>query len=440
MSPSQSFLRRIIVGETPPFILSHSQFKRNILVGQLALLTAFMCIFYALFDFVNDITASFGYQIVCFTLALLSFFLNRWRYYRAAKLTLGITVNTVLFVFAASEPHNTGLYAIYIPICLGALAAFGFEEKWWAIALISYSIVLCIASLTLEFQFVPPVPTNLQYVNINYGLNLSISGIASVLILYFLLSVNHHAEAKLLENEQQLLRKNEELTKLNSELDRFVYSSSHDLRAPLSSVLGLINLTELSTSLDETKSFAHLMKQRISDLDKFISKISDYSRNKRTVIEIETVILKKLVRDVLESLRFYPGSDQIEVHLQISDELSVDTDPVRLKMVIANLISNAFKYRDPAKEKSSVIIQAQKQEHGIIVEIADNGIGIPKENLPRIFEMFFQAHDNSVGSGLGLYIVKETIDKLGGEIIVGSTRAVGTTFKISLPLQITKST
>lgn len=433
MSSRQSFFRTLILGATPPFILSHSQFKRNLLVGQLSLLTAFVCLFYVVLDLINGIFSSWPYQASCFLLCLVCFILNRNRYYKLSKLTLGATVNLVLFVFAASEPHNTGLYAIYIPICLGSMAAFGYEERWWAIVLISFSIALCCISLLFDIQVVPPLNGGANYVNINFAVNLSISALASILILYFLISVNHHSENKLLENERLLLRKNEELTKLNAELDRFVYSSSHDLRAPLSSVLGLIGLIELSKNLDEVNSFTALMRKRIDDLDKFIRKISDYSRNNRVDIQLEDVNLKKLVRDVLESLRFFPGSDQIDIQLNVDEELSLKTDAIRLKMITSNLLSNSFKYRDDKKEQSFVHISAKTTNQEVVLEIADNGIGIPEENLPRIFDMFFQAHENSVGSGLGLYIVKETIEKLGGRIEVESISGKGTKFSVLIP-------
>ena len=171
----------------------------------------------------------------------------------------------------------------------------------------------------------------------------------------------------------------------------------------------------------------------LKDLDKFICEISDYSRNTRLDIHRSEVNIKKTVREVLESLRFFPGSEQVEVKLDIDESLTLISDPTRLKMVITNLVSNSFKYRDPRKSDSFVNIQSNNNSHYTILEIEDNGIGIPQENLPLIFDMFYQAHENSVGSGLGLYIVKETVEKLGGKIEAESASGSGSKFRIFLP-------
>jgi signal transduction histidine kinase len=415
------------------FILSHSQFKRILLTGQLSLLTFTVCLGYLLFDLTNGIYYAWPYQAICSVLSLTSFIANRKSYHTEAKVILGLTVNFTIFIFASSEPAYTGLYTIYIPICLGALAAFGLEERKWAAFFISLSLVLCAISLFGDLQFLPDINENPEYISFNFTANLFTSTSASVLILYFLISVNNRAELMLLENERQLVKKNEELTKLNAELDRFVYSSSHDLRAPLTSVLGLIQLTDLSNDPDEMKSYTRLMRNRIEDLDKFIREISDYSRNTRLEIHSAEVNIKKIVREVLESLRFFPGSEQVEVKLDIGEELTLTSDPTRIKMVLSNLVSNSFKYRDPRKNDSYILIQSRNDSSNTILEIADNGIGIPEETLPRVFEMFFQAHEQSVGSGLGLYIVKETVEKLGGTIEAESASGKGSTFRIYLP-------
>lgn len=427
-----SFFRRLILGNRS-FILSHSQFKRILLTGQLGLLTMLACLVYIAFDLIHNIYTSWPPLLVCFTLSLLSFILNRRGHYHAAKITLGLDVNFTIFVFVASEPPHTGLYMVYIPACLGALAVFGFEERKWAATFIVLTIALSLISLFVNLSFLPFPSVAPKYIQYNFITNLLVALLGSVVILYFLISVNYHSEITLIKNERLLVQKNEELTKLNAELDRFVYSSSHDLRAPLTSVLGLIQLSELSNNADEVKSYTKLMRSRIEDLDKFIREISDYSRNTRLEIHRSEVNIKKTIREVLESLRFFPGSEKVEVKLDIDEEMTLVSDPTRLKIVISNLISNSFKYRDQRRNDSFVSIQSINNSHYIILEISDNGIGIPQENLPRIFDMFYQAHENSVGSGLGLYIVKETVEKLGGKIEVESAYGSGSKFKIHLP-------
>jgi signal transduction histidine kinase len=432
MSSSTSPLRRILLGNAP-FILSHAQFKRALLTGQLALITFVVCSGYLIFDLFSGVTASWPFQAACASMAFLSFLLNRQRRYLLAKVILAVAVNFTVFIFSSSEPFSTGLHSFYIATSLGALAGFGYEEKKWAGIFVLVSIGLSLISLLSDFQMLPVTESSSSYIKLNFTINLLVATIASLMIIVFLINVNHNAEKGLKESEQQLLKKNEELTKLNTELDRFVYSSSHDLKAPLASVMGLVQLAELSDDVTELKTYIGLMKSRVNDLDKFIKDISDYARNTRLAVDRQEVNLKRLVREVLESLKYFPESEKIEVLLEVPDDLNLSTDVTRLKMVMGNLISNSFKYSDRAKPTPFVRIHASKMSSRVFIEVEDNGIGIPKDRQSKIFDMFFQAHENSVGSGLGLYIVKETIEKIGGKIRVESTDKEGARFQVELP-------
>lgn len=432
MSSSASPLRRILLGNAP-FILSHAQFKRALLTGQLALITFAVCFGYLLFDLISGVATAWPFQASCALTAFVSFVLNRKRKYLLAKIILAVAVNFTVFIFSSSEPFSTGLHSFYIATSLGALAGFGYEEKKWAATFVSLSIVLCMISLLSDFQVLPPNGSDPSYIKLNFAINLMVATIASLLIIVFLINVNYNVEKSLTESEQQLIKKNEELTKLNAELDRFVYSSSHDLKAPLASVMGLVQLAELSDHVGELKTYIGLMKTRVKDLDKFIKDISDYARNTRLTVEQQEVNLKRLVREVLESLKYFPDSEKIEVLLEVPEDLTLRTDSTRLKMVVGNLISNSFKYCDHAKGTPFVRVHASKMAATVFFEVQDNGIGIPRDRQSKIFDMFFQAHESSVGSGLGLYIVKETIEKLGGQIRVESIEKEGARFQVELP-------
>jgi signal transduction histidine kinase len=416
-----------------PFILSHAQFKRVLLTGQLSLLTFFVCSGYLVFDAIQQIGYAWPYQLGCALLALVSFMANRNRRHRLAKVLLALAVNITVFIFASTEPASTGLYAFYIPLSLGALAVFGYEERHWAFGLIGFSILLLILSFAVAYPLIDNMNMSPYYIRMNQIVNLFSATTASIFIIYFLISVNHNAETALKENEAQLLRKNDELLKVNAELDRFVYSTSHDLRAPLSSIRGLLQLADRADHLNELKTYIKLMTDRVHTLDKFIQDISDYARNARQTVEPQEVPVRKMIREVLESLEFFPGADRIQVTLDVPDDLRVTTDATRLKMIMSNLVSNAFKYSDPQKENSEVRITSEQNDAWLSLTVEDNGIGIPSENLSRVFDMFYRAHETSNGSGLGLYIVKETVEKLNGRISVASSLGNGSRFCIELP-------
>jgi len=244
-----------------------------------------------------------------------------------------------------------------------------------------------------------------------------------------------HHEARRKKAERTLRRQNEELIKINKELDSFVYSVSHNLRAPLMSVLGLINLVQLENKNgdENIQKYFEMMQHSIHKLDDTLKEILDYSRNARSALNITEIDIKKMIEDSFERLKYMEGSDAIAKSIEISGNIPFYTDPYRLSVIINNLVSNAIKYRDASKDCNKLLVTAHITETYLELTFSDNGIGISREFHPKIFEMFYRATERSEGAGLGLYIVRETVDKLHGKISVESEIAQGATFKITLP-------
>ena len=233
--------------------------------------------------------------------------------------------------------------------------------------------------------------------------------------------------------EQQVLDQNILLAKTNAELDRFVYSTSHDLRAPLSSVLGLISIAEKTQDPEEVRHCLTMMKERIHHLEEFIREIIDYSRNSRVEVKRTPTNLYQLINDVVENLRHAQGSENIFVKYDIPKDLDLKTDGSRLKVVLNNLIGNSIKYSDQEKENQFISVKTSQEQDQVKILIEDNGVGISQEHHLKIFDMFYRASEKSQGSGLGLYIVRETVQKLGGDISFESIPGKGTTFEIVIP-------
>lgn len=232
--------------------------------------------------------------------------------------------------------------------------------------------------------------------------------------------------------EQETAEKSILLMKTNEELDRFVYSASHDMRAPLNSLLGLVNLAELSDETKELKLYLSMMKERIKVMEGFIKEVTDYSRNARSEVVLKSHFVAKIVNEVLENLSFYEAAQHINLILKIDPELVVNTDSSRLKVILNNLVYNAYKYYNKDIESPFIAITAQSLDGIVKIEIEDNGIGIDDEHHQKIFNMFYRATENSEGSGLGLYIVKETLEKIGGTISVSSVKGKGSIFSVML--------
>lgn len=241
------------------------------------------------------------------------------------------------------------------------------------------------------------------------------------------------------ESEELLMSKNAALQKINSELDRFVYSASHDLRAPLTSILGLVHIANTENPPANIATYLEMIKQSIHKLDMFVQDIINYSKNSRLKIASKAIDIQQLVQQSFSNLQFMKGSEKIMKTVEVTKTSEMVTgffsDPTRLTIILNNTISNAIKYHNPFAESPFVRVRAVIDEDGVEVEIKDNGKGIPAESIDRIFDMFYRASEDSNGSGLGLYIVKETVEKLKGDIKLKSVFGEGTTINISLPSQ-----
>lgn len=240
--------------------------------------------------------------------------------------------------------------------------------------------------------------------------------------------------AKILANDA-MRKQYEELIKINKELDSFVYSVSHNLRAPLRSVLGLINLARME---DEKRGnffneYFGMMETSMNKLDETLKEILDYSRNARQDLTVEKIEIRKLLLDNLERMQYMPGASQITKHINIEEQCPLYSDKYRISVIFNNIISNAIKYYDEYKEKPFLRISIEVNAEKAHIEFEDNGIGIDKEYLNKVFDMFFRATPNNDGAGLGLYIVQEAADKLKGTVVIKSHIGKGTTFIIDIP-------
>lgn len=239
--------------------------------------------------------------------------------------------------------------------------------------------------------------------------------------------------------EDDLIHYNEELKKTNSELDRFVYSTSHDLRAPLKSMLGLIDITKNDIEENDNQDKENLLQRfemlnrSATKLDNFIEDILNYSRNARTVLESNEVIFGDLINDINGNFIFSQTNRHIDFIVDIQSNDTFITDAKRLTVVLNNILSNANKYCDTSKPTSFIKVSFDCDNLKAKITIEDNGIGIPDEEKDKIFDMFYRSTVKSTGSGLGLYIVKETLQKMNGKIEVESEVNKGTKFTIEIP-------
>jgi len=235
------------------------------------------------------------------------------------------------------------------------------------------------------------------------------------------------------QSNTKLHDKNEELVKVNKELDQFVYSVSHDIRAPLTSVHGLVNLLKMDKSKASNDQFIVLIEDRIKKLDDFIKDIIDLSRNSRLQVSREKIDMQELFNEILQDHQFFDRSEQVEQAVEIKGSGEFYSDRKRLKVILSNLLSNAIRFSDPYKHASRIVISVSIGEESASIQIWDNGVGIPEEMIQKVFDMFYRASEKSKGSGLGLYIVKESVRKIGGELSLNSVSGEWTEFILTVP-------
>jgi|GEM_PF-801889 len=245
--------------------------------------------------------------------------------------------------------------------------------------------------------------------------------------------INEQLEALVAQRTEKLEKTIQQLDKTVSELDRFVYSASHDLSAPLKSVLGLVQIARIEHDQERVKEYYDHIEFSIQKLDRVIKSMVEFSRNYHLDIHPDRFNFHDLVEDVLKELAFWPDAKQIIFRNTVPPDAVVNSDSQRMKVVLHNLISNSVKYADLTKAESYIHIDLKKTESGYAISIADNGMGIEAERQSRIFEMYYRATDRSTGSGLGLFIVKEIVLKLGGSIEVKSSFGKGSVFIINIP-------
>jgi signal transduction histidine kinase len=420
-----TLFRDLIVGKNH-FISSYGEFKRAMLSGKIALMGIFLCVFYFFFDFAflrTDILFIYGLAVAALTSSI---HFHRKGRHRLANCILLPTINLTVYVFAAAESPNTGTFIFFISNAVAAFAVFSYKERVLSILFSIFTYVLFVVAYFLELSLLPKRDYSQDMLLLNVVINFTFALPATVMSVYLLITLNHH-------HGMELVERNHELNKTNAELDRFVYSTSHDLRAPLTSLMGLINITQDTTDPKDINKYLVMMKDRIHSLDKFIKDITDYSRNNRLEITHESIRMEELALEVWDSLKFAPEARRISFEVNISHDVTVGSDKNRLKVIMSNLISNAIRYHDERKPDQFIRLFVEVRDRNFYLKVEDNGQGIAHEYHTRIFDMFYRANEKSKGSGLGLYIVKEALSKLSGSIHLESAPGIGSTFTVRLP-------
>ncbi len=259
-------------------------------------------------------------------------------------------------------------------------------------------------------------------------------------------------ESELAEKQEELQSQKEELTaaieelviknnslsealaqlqKRNKELDTLLYRASHDLKTPVTSLQGLVDLMESETTTAEQRNLVKFMDDKLSQMNDILKSLEMLAQSSFEKIEYERVNIKSIVKQVMKDLSYLPHRETVSVHCNFDEQLYAVSDELFLYNIFKSLLSNAILFRDPLLP-GNVWINIEESDCKLTIEVTDDGEGISSDISSQIFDMFFRGSEQSIGSGLGLYIARTAVERMKGEIDWESESGK-TIFKVILP-------
>jgi signal transduction histidine kinase len=235
--------------------------------------------------------------------------------------------------------------------------------------------------------------------------------------------------------EETLQKINGELQRTNDDLDNFIYTASHDLKAPILNIEGLMEalqdqLPPASLQAEDLQYTLHLITDSVQRFKRTIGHLTEVSKlQKENSKEATPVALAGLIAEVQMDLTTIIQEVQIRIEVEVTSCPTIRFSEKNLRSIIYNLLSNAIKYRSPSRD-AWVQIQCSQTDEYQVLSVQDNGLGMDLSGKPKLFSMFKRLHDHVEGSGIGLYMVKKILENAGGKIEVQSTLGAGSTFLV----------
>lgn len=265
---------------------------------------------------------------------------------------------------------------------------------------------------------------------------LSIGFVALVvflILLAFLIFRQRKLNLELRVNIGERMARENQLQLVNDELNTLVFKSSHDLKSPLNSIKGLVEVARDEENLETVHQYMGMMHQRLDQLTAFVTNLLSIGQLESQASRVTEVHPARLLESIISGLQNMEGISELEIKQEIPGDLILKTDELTLRSALQNLVSNAAKYQKMDAEDSFCRIGGSIENGYLKITVQDNGIGIKSENLPRLFDNFTRFSTQAEGNGIGLYYVRKSILKLGGNIVAQSEFGKGTEFVLTLP-------
>jgi signal transduction histidine kinase len=236
---------------------------------------------------------------------------------------------------------------------------------------------------------------------------------------------------EVVEKNNKLLVTLKSLEERNQELDQILYRISHDLRSPITSINGILNILEYEPRTDTQQDCIDHIRDKSSQMDELLKSLSILAKTNSNDVHYANTSLEQLVRDCISDLRFAPNFPHVVIRTEAEGNNTIFTDRLLVSIILKSLLANALTFRAPSEE-GFIFIKSKVNDSLFEVEVIDNGEGISDSIRDRIFDIFYRGSERSTGNGLGLYSARKISEQLGGNIQFTSTGGL-TTFKLSMP-------
>jgi signal transduction histidine kinase len=217
------------------------------------------------------------------------------------------------------------------------------------------------------------------------------------------------------------------------DLETFLYKSSHDLKSPLTSMKGILDFAQSKLVDPEALKYLDMILKSHSHLSCIVEDLIGLAHVSRKKDSFSVINVNTFINEIIQSLMYLPQADHIKIKVCIPESLTITSDENQLRAILQNLITNAICHHRKTGDDKYILIMAYDGVDNLLIEVVDNGIGIGNEMHSKVFDVFYRGNPGVPGSGLGLYIVKEAIQKLSGTIELESTLGEGSTFSIVVP-------
>jgi len=260
--------------------------------------------------------------------------------------------------------------------------------------------------------------------------------VANVLITLIIVLCSLTSAAIMIRNlsksQKKIIEQNERLQLINAGLDKFVFNVTHDLRSPLASIMGLINLMDDETDPEQIREYIIMIKESLERQDRFINEMLTFIKSKHTGVNKTECSLSSIVDNVIAQNSHHNGGKRVHFYKEL-ELTQIQSDALKLQVILNNLVSNSIKYSDAKKPEQWVKVKSYRHDKEVVIEVEDNGLGIRPKDQDRIFDKFYMSGDNKKSSGIGLYLVKDAVTQLDGKIEVRSELGVCSKFRVIIP-------